>query len=278
MAHAFKLGTTAMIVLSLLPLAQAQAWTGTIDGNGGTGATPADGTVGNTLNINAGAIITAGVTAAANSWDEAGKADFKDITLNVTGGTIQGTVYGARSWLGHGDGITVSMTGGEVQGGTITGFEAVNSNDVDVSNVLVTVSGGTFTQGSELNGVSRVRNASNITLRLDGGTFTNTDRIAAVFYIHGTAENVLLEVNDGVTIKNQQTWQTSHLPLPTSPQRAPPATPSFASTAARSRAMTAMGTFPDMSWAPSSTAAMLPASPSRTLSSRSTAAAPRSRR
>lgn len=212
MKHAFKLSTAAMIVLSLFPLAQAHAaWTGTIDGSGGTGATAADGTVGNTLNIKAGAVINEETNAATNSWDDAGNAAFKDITLNITGGTIKKTVYGARSWLGHGDGITVSMTGGEVQGGTITGFEALLSDNVDVSNVLVTVSGGTFTKGSELYGASRVGNASNITVRLDGGTFTNTDRIAGAFYIHGKAENVLLEVNDGVTIVNDQTWPSVSL-------------------------------------------------------------------
>ena len=68
----------------------------------------------------------------------------------------------------------------------------------------MTVSGGSFTSKSKLYGATHAHNATDITLRLDGGTFTNTTQISGVHYIHGTAENVLLEVNDGVTIKNDR--------------------------------------------------------------------------
>lgn len=68
----------------------------------------------------------------------------------------------------------------------------------------MTVSGGNFTNQSKLYGATHARNATDITLKLDGGTFTNTTQISGVNYIHGSAENVLLEVNDGVTIKNDR--------------------------------------------------------------------------
>lgn len=99
MKHAYKLSTLAIIVLSLFPLAQAHAaWTGTIDGSGGTGATADDGTVGNTLIIADGANVTADTYAAVNgSKDPLASQAFENITVNVTGGTISRTVIGARS-------------------------------------------------------------------------------------------------------------------------------------------------------------------------------------
>lgn len=206
MTHAFRLSTAAMIVLSLFPLAQAHAaWTGTIDGSGGTGATAADGTVGNTLNIKAGAVINEDTYAAANSWDDAGNAPFKDITLNITGGTINRSVVGVHAYNGSADGITVSMTGGEVKPGSsmISAFDSVNAQTTDVRNATVTVTGGTFGKGTKLAGVNNARDASNITLRISGGTFDDLDSIAAANRIFGTAENILLEINDGAVFKNE---------------------------------------------------------------------------
>lgn len=207
MKHAYKLSTLAIIVLSLFPIAQAQAaWTGTIDGSGGSGATAEDGTVGNTLTIKDGANVTGSTYAAVNDNEDPLAAQaFENITVNVTGGTISSTVIGARSWKGSAAGIRVNMTGGEVKGslGTLKGFAAVYSDTADVSDVVVTISGGSFSQ-SNLYAATHARNATDITLRLDGGTFTNTRQISGVHYIHGTADNVLLEVNDGVTIKNDR--------------------------------------------------------------------------
>lgn len=208
MKHAFKLSASAIIVFSLFPIAQAQAaWTGTIDGSGGTGATAEDGTVGNTLTIKDGANVTADTYAAVNGTeDPLASQPLENITLNFTGGTIRSTVIGARSRNGNAEGIRVNMTGGEVTGinGTLKGFASASPEKADVSDVVVTVSGGIFTNKSNLYGATHARNATDITLRLEGGTFTNTSQISGVHYIRGTAENVLLEVNDGVTIKNDR--------------------------------------------------------------------------
>ena len=138
--------------------------------------------------------ITGGTVTGAVYGGSAVSGNVTNNSVVASGGTVEGLIYGGLSDSGAAKGNVVSISGGNV--GTAVGGAATNA---EASNNTIRVSGGNFTEGSQLyGGYSNGGNAMNNAVIFENALVASIfGGISSDSVTSGETSNNVIEINGG---------------------------------------------------------------------------------